>query len=274
MSETVFDQKICIKCGVCVEVCPVGIISKPGADEYPFISAENKAKCIQCGQCEAFCPNEAVEVIGTDLFKMDIPKNQPAITAEQIKSYFPMRRSIRRYKQQPVDRKTLEQLLDVVRYAPSGINQQAIRWIVVYNKEEVRKLTSMTIDIMRQMVKDKSPMAAMMNFQNMVSAWEQGKDIVCRNAPHLVIAYGRKENRIAPVDAIIAMAHFDLAAPAFGLGSCSAGYFGIIANLSPALRQALGIPGDCVHLGTLLTGYPQYTPRRAPKRKRASITWK
>jgi nitroreductase/NAD-dependent dihydropyrimidine dehydrogenase PreA subunit len=274
MGKVVFDHKLCIKCGTCSEVCPVGIIDKPGAEDYPSITEANRANCIQCGQCEAFCPKAAVEVISDELLKADMPKKREALTPEQVRGYFLMRRSIRRYKQQPVDRQTLEQVMDVVRYAPSGVNQQAVRWIIIYNTEEVRKLTAMTIDIMRQMVSDKSPVAAMMNFQRMVTAWDSGEDIVCRKAPHLVIAYGRKENRIAPVDAIIAMSHFDLAAPAFGVGSCSAGYFGIIANLSPALRKAIGIPDDHNHLGTILTGYPQHVPKRAPKRNRASITWK
>jgi len=203
-----------------------------------------------------------------------MPKKQPPITPEQIRSYFPMRRSIRRYKQQPVDRQTLEQVMEIVRFAPSGVNHQPVRWVVIYSTAEVKKLTGMVIDVMRQMVKDKSPSAAMMNFQNMVSAWDQGEDNVCRKAPHLIIAYGRKEDRIAPVDATIALTHFELAAPAFGLGACWAGYFSIIMNLSPALRKAAGIPDDHVQLGSMLVGYPQYMPKRIPKRKQASITWK
>jgi nitroreductase/NAD-dependent dihydropyrimidine dehydrogenase PreA subunit len=274
MGEVVFNQKLCIKCGICSQVCPVSIIDKPGAEDYPLITDVNRANCIQCGQCEAFCPKVAVEVTGEELQKSDIPKKHSTLTPEQIMGYFLMRRSVRRYKQQPVDRQIMEQVMDIVRYAPSGVNHQPLRWIVIHSMEEVRKLTAMTIDVMRQMVNDKSPIAAMMNFQNMVAAWDKGEDIVCRKAPHLVIAYARKDDRIAPVDATIALTHFELAAPAFGLGACWAGYFGIIANLSPALRKAAGIPDDCAHLGTMLTGYPQHVPQRVPKRKRSSITWK
>lgn len=274
MSVTVFDQKLCVKCGICSEVCPVGIIDKPKAEAYPHIIDANRANCIQCGQCEAFCPQVAVEVKSTDLLKADMPEKQPGITPEQVRSYFPMRRSSRRYKQQLVDRQILEQILDIVRYAPSGINQQPVSWIVIHSAAELKKLTGMVIDVMRQLVKDKSPIASMMGFQKMVSVWEQGGDIVCRHAPHLLIACGHKDDRIAPVDATIALAHFELAVPAFGLGACWAGYFSIIANLSPVIRKAAGIPDDHVQLGAMLVGYPQHTPQRAPKRKRASITWK
>ncbi|MDD5492522.1 MAG: nitroreductase family protein [bacterium] len=274
MSETVFDQKLCVKCDICSEVCPVGIIDKPNAAAYPVIADASKANCIQCGQCEVFCPYEAVEVKGAELQKAAKSQRQPAITPEQIAFYFSMRRSIRRYKQQPVDRQTLEQILDIVRFAPSGVNHQPLSWIVIYSTAELKKLTGMVIDVMRQLVKDKSPIASMMGFQNMVSAWENGGDFVCRHAPHLLIAHARKDNRIAPIDATIALAHFELAAPAFGLGACWAGYFSIVANLSPVIRKAAGIPDDHVQLGSMLAGYPQYIPQRIPKRKQASITWK
>ena len=273
MSETIFKQEACVKCGICSEVCPVGIIDRPNAEKFPVITAENKKNCIQCGHCEAFCPNEAVELKGADLQKAARSQKQTAITPEQIGYYFPMRRSVRRYKQQPVDRQTLEQILDIVRYAPSGVNHQPVSWIVIYSTAELKKITGMVIDVMRQLVKDKSPLASMMGFQNMVSAWEQGGDFVCRQAPHLLIAHARKDDRIAPVDATIALTHFELVAPAFGLGACWAGYFSIVANLSPAIRKAAGIPDDHVQLGSMLVGYPQHAPQRIPKRQRATVTW-
>jgi len=39
------------------------------------------------------------------------------------------------------------------------------------------------------------------------------KDPICRGAPHLVIAHGRKDNPAGFTDAVIALTHLDLAAP-------------------------------------------------------------
>ena len=45
----------CIKCGTCVEACPVSAISE-GDDQY-VIDAD---ACISCGTCEANCPIGAI----------------------------------------------------------------------------------------------------------------------------------------------------------------------------------------------------------------------
>ncbi|MBQ3494684.1 MAG: 4Fe-4S binding protein [Clostridia bacterium] len=52
------DQKKCIGCGTCVDICPVGAI---------FFNEDQKAeidpkKCIKCGTCEAVCPVNAIQI--------------------------------------------------------------------------------------------------------------------------------------------------------------------------------------------------------------------
>lgn len=45
----------CIKCGICVDECPVEAISE--GDETYII---DKGKCTDCGACSDVCPNEAI----------------------------------------------------------------------------------------------------------------------------------------------------------------------------------------------------------------------
>ena len=63
---------------------------------------------------------------------------------EQIKS----RRSIRKYKSDPVPKELLEKIIDAGLYAPSGMGQQAVIIISVTNKEVRDKLSKLNAKIM------------------------------------------------------------------------------------------------------------------------------
>ena len=52
------DQKKCIGCGTCVEICPVGAISF--SDEGKAVI--DASKCIKCHSCESICPVEAIKI--------------------------------------------------------------------------------------------------------------------------------------------------------------------------------------------------------------------
>ncbi|HOY63393.1 MAG TPA: 4Fe-4S binding protein [bacterium] len=51
-------KKICTKCGMCVESCPMDAIFESG--ESYVIDPE---KCVECGECHSVCPVEAVKSI-------------------------------------------------------------------------------------------------------------------------------------------------------------------------------------------------------------------
>lgn len=55
------DQKVCTKCGLCIEECPeeaIIVVEKDG-EEVHMIDQE---KCTQCGVCIDGCPEEAIFV--------------------------------------------------------------------------------------------------------------------------------------------------------------------------------------------------------------------
>ncbi|MBQ2108361.1 MAG: 4Fe-4S binding protein [Bacteroidales bacterium] len=49
------NPDLCVACGSCADVCPVGAISE-GEGAYVI----NADECIDCGACEGTCPNEAI----------------------------------------------------------------------------------------------------------------------------------------------------------------------------------------------------------------------
>jgi len=46
----------CIRCGACIDMCPLGVISE--GDGVCVIDAE---ACISCGACAGACPMGAIE---------------------------------------------------------------------------------------------------------------------------------------------------------------------------------------------------------------------
>ena len=88
-----------------------------------------------------------------------------------------------------------------------------------------------------------------------------------------MVAYARANNPIASIDSSIALATFDLAANAAGLGCCWAGFFMVAANTYPALKEELGLPEGQQVYGALMLGYPKYRYQRIPTRLPAGIAW-
>jgi len=66
----VIDQSLCKGCGLCIEVCPKGLISLARAlnlkgyypAEFQGGGSENPAGCTGCALCAVVCPEVAFEV--------------------------------------------------------------------------------------------------------------------------------------------------------------------------------------------------------------------
>lgn len=264
----------CSQCHVCIENCPLGLLALDKESGLPSMESSYDSVCVRCGQCESACPTGALRV--------DPASSQPQkpldkslnISSQQIAHHMRGRRSIRRYQEKPVDKAVLESLMEIARHAPSGHNGQPLHWTLVYDMEETKRVTGIVMDWMRGLVKEKHPMAKQLNFALFVRAYEKGADPICRHAPHLVVVHADKNNTIAPTDAVIAMTYLELAAPAFDVGTCWAGYFKMAATLSPQLQQALGIPEGNTALGAMMLGYPKTKYYRYPERNAAKILWK
>jgi nitroreductase len=184
-----------------------------------------------------------------------------------------MRRSVRNYMPTPVNRKTIEEILDIVRYAPTGMNRQDVRWVVVHDPARVKECARLVIEWMREAHRTNLPHPLAPIFPWLVSIWDGGRDPICNGAPHLLVAYSDGASPIAFTDAVIAHTTFDLVAPAFGLGTCWAGLFAAGAQASPAIPELLGLPaGHRVEYG-MMFGRPKYHFRRFPKRNPAAVEW-
>ena len=281
MAIVEINRDTCAKCGNCSAVCSWNLIVLrednspgffPGADEL----------CIHCGHCVAICPTGSVR-------HQDIPVEEcTPITKEQEVSFtltsnlIKNRRSIRIFKDKPVPRELIESVIDVARYAPTGDNFEEVRWLVIDNKEELNKLSMIAGDAFRLVSEGKGEPWPYIRYADTVWAEffkrlpkmaELGITGNPMDDPVRIITYAESNNPIAAIDCVIALAYFDLAAKAAGLGCCWAGAFFLAAQSYDPLKVALGIPEGFKAYGALYVGYPKYTYHRIPVRKPARITY-
>jgi len=150
------------------------------------------------------------------------------------------RRSIRKYKDQPVEEEKLARVLEAGRLAPSAGNRQEWKYVVVQDARVRQKLVEAA------------------NGQQFVG--EAGVCLVCCavGGEH-VMSCGQASY---PIDVAISVDHMTLAAVEEGLGTCWIGAF-----QEPAVKELLSIPEEVRVVALLPLGYPDMEPK--PRRRKA-----
>jgi len=271
MTTILVDQDPCTRCGICSIVCPMAIVEPADENTLPKVVDAKAGMCIQCGHCEVSCPSQALLLNIRPDEKVILPAGAGIIAPDDMSYYLRKRRSVRHYTKDPVPKEKIEQVLDIARYAASGGNGQPVQWIVVHDPEKVKKIAGLTVEWMKTLVNSSHPMSGYV--PGLIIAWNGGKDVICRNAPHLLFATIPEGNPVNAVDAIIALTHFDIAAPAYGIGTCWAGFVAAASREYPPLKKALALPEGRAVAYAMMFGHPQYKVYGIPRRKPLEVTW-
>lgn len=155
------------------------------------------------------------------------------------------RRSVRSYKNDPVEEEKLDLILKAGAAAPTACNYQPFRVLVIPTagrEAELRKIYD--------------------------KAWFAAAPLVLLVCALPGSAWSRRDGKsYADVDATIAMDHMILAAAAQGLGSCW------IANFDPsAARELLGLEPDWEPLALTPIGYPAEAPQARQRKGIGELT--
>ena len=272
MAALLIDAEKCKKCGMCVAECPIGIIQFMAEDSPPSWLDGAEALCINCGHCVAICPNAALELSAMSREKcLPIAKDLVS-TPEQLEQFLKSRRSIRAYKENPVEHEKLAKLIDIARYAPSGHNLQPVQWLVIQKREDVKHLAQLTVDWLKGLVQKEPAIAEMLQAEALANYWDMGIDVITRWAPHLIITHVPKNSAFS-LDCHIAMTYLELAAHSMGLGAFWAGFVQVAAASDPAFAQVMQLPENHVCYGAMMIGYPKYKYSCIPMKKAAQILW-
>ena len=267
------NMQTCNKDGICAAICPVCIIEmQKGA--YPAPTAEAEDMCIRCGHCVAVCPTASLSHREMSTGKCPPIQKELHLSIEQCDQFLRARRSIRTYKDQSVPKNELLKLIDLAGYAPTAHNSQSVEWLVLGSSDELKYLAGITVDCMRWMLNNRSEIALSLHMDRTIRLWEEGKDIILRNAPIVMIAHAAKDDPMASTSSTIALSYLELAATSMGLGCCWAGYFHRAATTFPPMMEALQLPEGHQCMGSMMVGYPKFTYHRLPLRKPPEITWR
>lgn len=179
------------------------------------------------------------------------------------------RRCVREYKEDPVSDEDIKFLIDCARYAPSGFNMQPWSFLVIKNKETMRKLSESGKNAMIPLlepIKDTSKKAS--NF--LVFLKTKGTDMFY-NAPILVIILGNKNAPTVDYDCAMAAQNMMLAAHSRGIGSCWIG--GVLpALMNDELLKELGAPAGYKAVAPLIFGYPKGRTQM-PEKTEPEVKW-
>ena len=152
------------------------------------------------------------------------------------------RYSCRAYQDKAIEQEKLDSIFEAARLAPSAMNTQDWRFVVVTDKEIRHQVAEHT---------------------NRPEVFQKAGAIIaaCSNSDHVM----RCGQAIGPIDVAIALEHIALQATEFGLATCWIGSF-----YTDKVRAILGIPADIAIIDLMAIGYPadsKKEPQREPIEK-------
>lgn len=263
------DKDACIQCGECAADCPAGIIAM---QDYPEMT--NEQACIRCQHCFAVCPTGALSIFGMEPEADEPEKDLPS--PAQMSDLIRWRRSVRRYTDENVSEELMGELLEAACHAPTGVNAQNVLFTVVRNRAAMDELRRETLERLGALADAQAlPDGIISQYLGFaVKMWRaEGKDIIFRGAPHLLVT-STPQNVPCPVqDADIALATFELLASANGLGTVWDGMFIMALAVCPELKDVLKIPADHTIGYAMAFGHPAVQYHRPARRSPAKINF-
>jgi F420 biosynthesis protein FbiB-like protein len=181
------------------------------------------------------------------------------------------RRSIRRFKPEPVDRELITRLLEAARAAPSGDNLQPWRFVVVQSAQKRELLCEAAYG---QSMFRQAPVVIVALGDRKVfrKRLRRGKELVDIGAVDADVmqtvteVYGARQKDPAAVDrtilanCMIAIDHLTLAATSLGLGSCW-----VMLMKVDEVAKVLEIPEQMFPVAMVPIGYADQDPPPRPR---------
>lgn len=164
------------------------------------------------------------------------------------------RRSTRQFLSKPVEPETLSEILECGRLAPSGVNVQLTRFLVIQDKKILKELAEIVqAEFAKQVVTAETSKV----LAHSITMAQKGKYVFHYDAPVLIVTANKAkaDNNIA--DCVCAIENMMIAANALDLGSC---YINQLRRLNEnpvvlAYMKKLGLADDERVYASVSIGY-------------------
>lgn len=268
------DREKCIACTQCIQDCPVRVISlKDGKADI------NNEGCIKCAHCIAVCP---VDAVSSDDYNMDEvkPYNKETFTveAENLLNFIKFRRSVRRFKNKPVEKEKLEQIIEAGRFTQTSTNSQDVSYTVVTDKlDELKELAYSSLKKKGEYIlANLNPETEYLKrYANMwLHSYSLFKDDPIKNdrlffnAPAVIFVTSPSQ-----INGGLASSNMELMTDALGLGTFFSGFLLVASQDNKEILDLLGIKDGKQIISCLVIGYPDVKYQRTVPRKEANINW-
>ncbi len=242
--DFVVNAEKCIRCGKCTADCQNRAIEPDPVTKLPRVAPDGGSdRCMHCRHCLMICPAGAISVDGVKPEDC-LPSCQVLPSYDAMVDLIRSRRSVRNYKQKNVDKKILADLLDAMRYVPTGVNFHQLHFAVIDDIDVMSTYRRKIYRKVRELFEAGNlPEDQKQRFSNIYHQFNEGKDPVFRTAPHMLLVSVPENAPCPEADPLIAVSYFELLANAHGIATC---WFGRIMmmqrGLMPELFQPFGLP--------------------------------
>ncbi len=285
------DLEKCRKCGLCAEICPVGLLEQDEAGIVRFVP-ERQDICLECGQCMAICPADAVRAAHYCYEKhlFDLPEN--TIDYAGLHNFFANRRSVRNFREKPVEPELIEKIIASIDFAPYGASPDKVETSAIVSRQVIEAALPLMEQFLDNIVKwIENPVAAfMIKYKKGIETFNTVKnhlypmaklenyklkygDRITRGARAMLIFHAPYNAEEHTVNSVIYCVYSMFAAQALGLGASMNGIVPAAVNKVAAIRKIFHIPDNHEAVIALTLGYPKYKYKKAIKRNYRKINW-
>jgi nitroreductase len=252
----------------------------------------DEVTCVLCGHCVGVCPTEAITHNLMNMNNFPVIDKDKAVKTDDFIRLMRERRSHRLFQNKKIPRKDLEKIIDTMRYAPTGHNDQTVEVIIVEDPARRKKLSNLGVDFFaginaRESKKladlkasgtvDAAQVAAlegMVGFTSMlVQGREVGLDPLLYEAPAVVIFHSHAAGVTPKDNCVIAATMTGLLAKTMGIETTFIALFENAANNHKPLPDELNLPAGHKVYSVLVMGYPKVKYLRAVDRKPIKTRW-